>query len=45
MAQMLCGSDGGAIGLLILPLALFHFGQLLLGALLIEPIRRWGGLR
>jgi sodium/bile acid cotransporter 7 len=41
LAQLLSGSDGASIGLLILPLALFHFGQLLLGAFLIAPLRRW----
>lgn len=41
LAQLLHGPDGSSIGLLVLPLALFHFGQLLLGAFLVEPLRRW----
>jgi solute carrier family 10 (sodium/bile acid cotransporter), member 7 len=41
LAQLLSGSDESSIGLLILPLAIFHFGQLLLGAFLIEPLNRW----
>ncbi len=45
LAQLLSGSDGASIGLLVLPLALFHFGQLLLGAFLIAPLRRWAKLR
>jgi sodium/bile acid cotransporter 7 len=44
LAQLLCGQDDASIGLLILPLAIFHFGQLLLGAFLIEPLSKWAKL-
>jgi solute carrier family 10 (sodium/bile acid cotransporter), member 7 len=45
LAQLLSGSDTASVGLLVLPLALFHFGQLLLGAFLIGPLNRWAKLR
>ena len=35
MAHLLVGSDHSAVGELVLPLVLFHFGQLLLGSLLL----------
>ena len=37
LAQMLFVFDENSVGLLVLPLALFHFGQLFLGAFLIGP--------
>ena len=45
LAQLLSDSDTASVGLLVLPLALFHFGQLLLGAFLIGPLNRWAKLR
>ena len=45
LAQLLCDPDEFSVGLLVLPLALFHFGQLLLGAFLIGPLRSWAKLR
>ena len=45
LAQLLYHSDTASVGLLVLPLALFHFGQLLLGAFLIGPLHRWVKLR
>ena len=45
LAQLLSDPDEFSVGLLVLPLALFHFGQLLLGAFLIGPLRSWAKLR
>ncbi len=45
LAQMLFVFDENSVGLLVLPLALFHFGQLFLGAFLIGPLSRWTNLR
>jgi solute carrier family 10 (sodium/bile acid cotransporter), member 7 len=45
LAQMLFVSEETSVGLLVLPLAIFHFGQLLLGAFLIGPLNRWTKLR
>jgi sodium/bile acid cotransporter 7 len=45
LAQIMFGSQVTSIGLLILPLAIFHFGQLLLGSFLIGPLSRWTKLR
>lgn len=41
LAQLLSGTDEFSAGLLVMPIAIFHFGQLLLGAFLIEPLRKW----
>jgi solute carrier family 10 (sodium/bile acid cotransporter), member 7 len=45
LAQMLFVSEETSIGLLVLPLAIFHFGQLLLGAFFVGPLNRWTKLR
>jgi len=45
LAQIMFGSQEASLGLLILPLAIFHFGQLLLGACLIGPLSRWAKSR
>ncbi|MBN38632.1 MAG: hypothetical protein CMI29_09235 [Opitutae bacterium] len=45
LAQTLLGSGDSSLGLLILPLAIYHFGQLVLGAFLIGPLGRWTKLR
>jgi len=45
LAQTLLGSGESSLGLLILPLAIYHFGQLVLGAFLIGPLGRWTKLR
>jgi len=45
LAQMLFVFEENSGGLLVLPLALFHFGQLFLGAFLIGPLSRWTNLR
>ena len=37
--------DENSVGLLVLPLAIFHLGQLFLGAFLIGPLSRWTNLR
>lgn len=45
LAQTLLGLGESSLGLLILPLAIYHFGQLVLGAFLIGPLGRWTKLR
>ena len=45
LAQTLFVFDGNSFGLLVLPLAIFHLGQLFLGAFLIGPLSRWANLR